>query len=400
MKKIISVILCLVIVLSLAGCSNIKTLPKKEEAPYPEVTATDGYTVTGVVKDKNGNPIPNVTILSSGKVRGITNKDGEYKVSGLVGTVTLTPTFSNYTFTNKDVSVSGSGKVDFVGKNSYTLSASTNFSGGTRMYQTVYEVDGKLYAGDASGTLYLDNRNGKSTITPKSDYFDFTPTSKDVYYGEQATFTAKPKQDTMTISGTIDTSKLTDKDVVPTLFIAVDGKRYTDVVTNYSYDYVNDKQTMTMSYTIYGLPKKDAGYTISMVDENGNTSAQSFVVKENSSSVNFALNITRKFNLIIKPTNKDSVTGFNANKLDYTLIVKDESGNIVKKYYGSGDYYENISVWAGCVVYIEGEYFDKTQSPVIHLEYEDWINITAAMMRDNDTTDYEMTFRMVTYTED
>lgn len=399
MKKLITIVLVIAILLSLSGCANINSLPKKEEDPYPAMPENNGYTVTGIFTDSFGNPLPNAVITSEGKVRGITNKDGVYKITGLSGSVKLVPSFMDYTFNNKEIIVNGGGEQNFVGKNNYTVSANVRFDNGSMFYQSAFLIGGKVYASDNYGMFYLDNRNGKITITPYSNSFDFEPASVDVYTSDSAIFVAKPKKDTINVSGKIDLSKLNEKEGIPQLYVAVDGKRYTDVIVSYDYDWEKEKEIVNMTYQVLGLPQKAEGYTISLIDNYGNQSAQSFKVTESVENLNFEYKLTRSFDIKLIATNKDSVTGYNPRKLDYAILVKDEQGNLVKKYYGDEEKTEGVAVWAGCKVHIEGEYYDRTQSPAIHLMFEDWIVISNAMMRDMETTEYEITFRLLPYVE-
>ncbi len=403
-KRIITIILAVTMLFVMASCDSIDNKPKKDYGEYPDLPSSDGYTVTGKITDAKGNPLPGavVTFGDKEKVRGMTDSNGEYKITGISGTVMLIPSFRDYVFDKKEVSVSSGGEVNFVGKNSYTAMA-TATDGESLLYQVSYVVDGKIYQSKGSSVVYFDNRNGLTRITPQADGFDFEPSYIDVYGGESAMFTAKPKSDTYSVKGKIDASRLSDKDEVPSLYITVDGKKYVDVIVNYDYDWKTQETTMTMSYEVKGL-KKGQKYTIAMVDESGNTAAESYVVSEETNNLNFKLNITRQFDVRVKPLNlkskfTDLEKTFEWKYFDYKLYVVDENGvRQEKNYYGDDDLVEGVKVWNGCKVYIVGEYYDKVSG--LHYSVEDWLPISAADMRDYEIEELEFSFIFEKYVEE
>lgn len=404
MKRALAIILATLSLLLLSSCDNIDSKPQKEYGEYPALSGATGYTVTGKITDQRGNPLPGavITFGDKEKVRGVADKDGEYKITGIEGNVTLIPSFRDYTFDEKEISVSGGGEVNFVGKNSYTTMATAR-DGNSTLYQMSYIVDGKIYQSKGNSLVYFDNRNGLTRITPQADGFDFEPQYQDVYGGEMVTFTAKPKDGTFSVKGKIDTSKIGKNDEVPSLYITVNGKKYVDVVVNYTYDYNTDEEKMSMSYEVKGL-KKGEKYTIAMVDESGNTAAESYTVSEQTNDLNFKLNLTRTFDIRVRPLNTktkfdDLGKTFEWRCFDYKLYVVDENGTRQdKNYYGDDDFVESVRVWSGCKVYIIGEYYDRAND--VHYSVEDWLPISAADIRDVETTELEMTFLFEKYVEE
>lgn len=408
-KRVITIFLAAIMLFSLASCDNISRQPKKEFGEYPDLPKGGGYTVTGKVTDQKGNPLPNAIIMSGDKVRGVTDKNGEYKIAGLEGEVTLKPSFSDYTFDKKEAVVTGEGEVVFVGKNSYTASASVS-DGKSTLYQMSFVVDNKRYDAKDSDTVYFDGRNGLTRITPVSDSFDFEPSYKDIYDGQHVEFTAKPKSGTFSVKGKIDLSGLSkeereDIEKNPQVYyITVDGKKYSSVITEYTYTSLGES-SITMRYEVKGLINGKS-YTVGIVDGSGNAAAESYSVKEDTDNLDFKLKITRKLNFTVRPLNIKTKFGaeenYNEKKLDYVLVVKDENGNEVFRRGGDYEGVSNVPVWAGCTVYItKGEYYEKKESETIyHFMFDDWLPITPAMIRDNETDTYEITFVFTDYKEE
>ena len=403
-KRIIVLALVAIMLFAMTACDNIANKPQKDFGEYPELPKGDGYTITGRITDQKGNPLPGAVVYfgDKSKVRGVTDKNGEYKIAGVKGDVKLIASYLDYTFDKREVAVSGSSEVNFVGKNSYSASAETRDINGGALYQVSYLVDGKLYQSKGDSMVYFDGRNGLTRITPQADGFVFEPAYKDVYNGQQVSFVARAASGTYSVKGSIDTSSLKEDEAPPMLYITVNGKRYTDVLSTYDYDYTTGESKLRLYYEVYGL-KEGQKYTIAMVDESGETAAESYTVEGETKNLNFKLNMTREFDIRVKPLNlKSKFTDlgkeFVWKYFDYKLIVKDENGNEIAKRYGDEDLVEAVRVWAGCKVYIVGEYYDKANG--VHYSVEDWLPINPADMRDKTVTELELTFIFEKYVEE
>ncbi|MGC8638001.1 MAG: carboxypeptidase-like regulatory domain-containing protein, partial [Athalassotoga sp.] len=92
-KIILVVLLFIVLAFVLSGCvSPVNNQP---------------YSVSGYVRDIQGNPISGVTIsFSNGYSSVITNSQGYWSASGLTGNVIVTPLYSGYSFSPSSITVS------------------------------------------------------------------------------------------------------------------------------------------------------------------------------------------------------------------------------------------------------------------------------------------------------
>lgn len=417
MKKIITAILILALLMSLAACggTNVENKPKPAEKEGLSFEG-GGYQVNGRLVDKAGNPLPNALIYTGKYIRAITDKDGYYVIKGLKGDEVITPKFMGYKFDRKNAEVNSTSTENFVGDKEYGITMETKLPNGLRSYEGYYLINGKQYKNDATGSAYLTKIHGRLTVTAISNRYDFKEATKFVYSDGTVEFNVEPKDKFYNISGKIDMSSVTEQKDMPKLFVYVDGKKYSDTRSSSKTVYNDDgsiKDEVTYSYDVYGLdPTKKGGYKITIVDENGKIASDAVTVTKATSEANFVYRKTKEIAFEISPRHTeriindakvhDSSYTFDIKKLDYTIKVFDENGNLIKKYYGDGGdideshegddfevgklYLTDIVVWAGCKVEFEGDYVDRVTAgdgsiKRIEFVYDDYYKVTDSTIR-------------------
>jgi hypothetical protein len=133
--------------------------------PVP-VTPPDRFSISGVIKDTNGNPIPDVAVtLSSGaSVTVKTAADGSYQFLDLYGNkdYIITPEKSGWKFTESILEISGldadSNNNNFIGRHAYVISGRVSNVG--------------IYLPGV--TLKLEGSVVLLTVTNEDGYYEFT----------------------------------------------------------------------------------------------------------------------------------------------------------------------------------------------------------------------------------
>ncbi len=422
-KKILIITTLLALIFVLSACSGVATQPKKDYGDYEPIEGGSGYAVSGVITDQSGNALPNVNLLISNKIRGMTNSKGEYKITNLKGSNTIVPEYNDYVFNNKSIVVDKAGEVNFSGKNSYSLNFNSMLPNNMMAEGVTYVVNGKTVA-SKNGMAQSSGLNGKTTITAHHPSFDFYPSEMVVYSYNDITFMAKPKQGTFSVSGIVTIPNATEETDINGIRIAVDGKEYSNIYKDYVWDGKNDK--MVYKYNVYGLdPNEAGGYKISLIDKNGDPSTQTFAVTESTSSLNFVLQIQKEIKFQVKFSNLDILTNFDQTNLDdlkefwdevrFRINIKDADGNVIDTYSKRPDFeiyegeenfpWEGEEIWIatidgvyvfeGCTVEVTGDYDHPNIDPAVNngrdLEYifDDKDRISRTDLDDpKDYTDY------------
>ncbi|MEG1519626.1 MAG: carboxypeptidase-like regulatory domain-containing protein [Clostridia bacterium] len=357
MKKIISLILVMVMLFAFVGCGGVSKKPAPEELPVMEFEKGNGYTVTGRVTDQSGNPLPQANVIIEKKVRAITDKDGNYKVTSLEGDNKITIEFNKYKFFKNDVVVKGETKLDFMGTNNYSISAVATIDKNP-IFGVKYKVGAREFTTDEYGTMRASNNTGKTTVTPSHPSFDFYPQTMEVYASgnQPLNFTAVPKAKTYAVSGYINVNAPSEDFVLPNLTILVDGIRSANVVTERKYDYEKQKNYTVYRYTVYGLnPEKKGGYTLSLVDSEGNYSKETIKVTEPVKNANFEFKMTKKFYfpLNVKLAGGIVPTPEQLQTMTYNIKVVDDKNEDVASFKGTGNTTNAIDAWTGCRISID-----------------------------------------------
>lgn len=381
MKKIknqlkISILLLLLVFL-FAGCSGgVSDLTPSEMPEYPTVDGGSGYTIEGYAKDKNGNPLEGVQLKISDKLHAVTDENGYYEINGLSGSQKVVPMFYDYEFTQGEFEVTSGGTHNVSGTNAkeymIEFSAVSNATQDAKVYGVSYEINGKAYSADDYSKAFADKLSGKTIVTPTKEGFTFEPTSADIYSSGSVQFKAVPNDDRYSVSGEIDISSLDAEDSIQTVQMFVDGKLATNSFVEYSYNQDGTLET-TMKYKIDGLSmSKSGGYTISY-KINNTESIQKINVKEKTTTANFKYYITKTVDvkLDISLFDDSEMTLPDGCFIDYDLNVYDEDGSFVKRYSGRDLVRENVVIWRGCTIEIDGLFRDAPHSSGDTIVYPD-----------------------------
>ncbi len=370
MKKIKNTLkitlLLLLAICTLAGCGNsVATLTPAPMPEYPDVDGSSGYSVSGNATDTNGNPLEGVQMQIGKKLFAVTDSNGHYKISGLEGENKIIPFFYNYKFDNAEFTVKSESKVDISGTNSakYMIDFATtsNSTYKTPIYGVTYRVNGKDYSADNYKEAFAENLTGKVTVTPSKAGFSFMPETLDVYAGTTAQFTAVPNSDRYSVSGNIDISSLSEDEMVQTVQMYVDGALATTSYVDFVYSPDGDYKQV-MKYQIDGLdPNKSGGHNITY-KINGGESMQRVNVTAPTKTADFKYFVTKTVDvkLDISIFDIDVNTLPDGYALDYDIKVYDENGEFVKKYSGRDITEEDVVIWRGAVLEIEGMLIDST----------------------------------------
>ncbi|MEG2117416.1 MAG: hypothetical protein RRZ69_07020, partial [Clostridia bacterium] len=157
-------------------------------------------------------------------------------------------------------------------------------------------------------------------------------------------------------SGYINVNAPSEDFVLPNLTILVDGIRSANVVTERKYDYEKQKNYTVYRYTVYGLnPEKKGGYTLSLVDSEGNYSKETIKVTEPVKNANFEFKMTKKFYfpLNVKLAGGIVPTPEQLQTMTYNIKVVDDKNEDVASFKGTGNTTSAIDAWTGCRISID-----------------------------------------------
>ena len=164
-KIILVVLLFIVLAFVLSGCVSLVN--------------NQPYSVSGYVRDIQGNPISGVTIsFSNGYSSVITNSQGYWSASGLTGNVIVTPLYSGYSFSPSSITVSSaSSNVDFTAIPEYEVSGYVkDLSGNPLSGVTISFSNGfPSVTTNSEGYWSANGLSGSVIVTPLMSGWTFTP---------------------------------------------------------------------------------------------------------------------------------------------------------------------------------------------------------------------------------
>lgn len=370
-------ILLLLLVFLFAGCAGgVENLAPAEMPEYPTVDGGSGYTIEGYAKDTKGNPLEGVQFKISDKLHAVTDKNGYYEINGLSGKQKVVTMFYDYEFAQGEFEVSSGGTHNVSGTNAkeYMIEFATvsNSAQDANVYGVSYVINGKAYSADDYSKAFADKLSGKTTVTPTKEGFTFQPTSADVYSSGNVQFKAIPNEDRYSVSGEIDISSLGEDDSIQIVQMFVDGKLATNSFVEYSYNQDGTMKT-TMKYQIDGLSsEKSGGYSISYKINNVE-SIQKVNVTGKTTTANFKYYITKTVDvkLDISLFADEVIELPEGCFIDYDLNVYDEDGTFVKRYSGRDIVRENVVIWRGCTIEIDGLFRDAPYTSGETIVYPD-----------------------------
>ncbi len=170
------------------------TIKQNQDATDTNFDALIGFTVSGSVKDSDGDGLGGVTITLDGEKTipetTTTDSTGSYSFTGLsFDTYTITPSFDGYGFdpSFEQIAIdSDTNGLDFTATKGYQISGIiSNITTGNPLEEEVTV----LLSGDASDSTttnengsytFLGLENGSYTITPSPSEFNFEPESQSV----------------------------------------------------------------------------------------------------------------------------------------------------------------------------------------------------------------------------
>ncbi len=355
--KLISLLLLLTILFT--GCTqNLENLNPIPMPDYPQTEGDSGYKISGVATDKNGNSLEGVQIKIADKLYAITDENGYYQVSGLEGEQKVKAVFHDYEFETKEFTVNQATKQDIKGTNAkkymVTFDSYAGFDQNVEVFGVQYQINGKWYSGDDNQKAFIENLEGKTTITPYKEGFTFTPEKMDVYSTTNAKFTANPSDGKYSISGNIDISGFESDEHISAVDIYVNGKLATQSYMQYSYSNMGE-EVREMKYRIDGLDKEAGNYEITY-KINDVQSIQKLTVSGPTTEANFKYYLTKEVDIKLDITGVDSdlLELPNGYFLDYDIRVYDEDGTFVKKYSGRDPLREGVVIWRGAKLEITG----------------------------------------------
>lgn len=144
------------------------------------------YTVSGKITNVSGGGGVAGVVVSFGGTTATTGADGSWSMSGLKGTVTVTPVMANWTFTPATRTVSGAAtNVDFVGAETvppYAVSGRVTDGLGNGVQGVTISFTGGFgsVVTDASGNWSQSGLTAAATVTPSKQGWTFSPSSKSV----------------------------------------------------------------------------------------------------------------------------------------------------------------------------------------------------------------------------
>ena len=381
MKKIIAFILIAVSLLTFSACGGIEERPTPVQPDYPNFEVTDGYEVSGIVTDRNGNPLPNATLVVEGKVRGMTDSTGQYKITGLEGNQFVEVGFNDYEFSKKKIEVKeANNAVNFVGSNNYKTTAYSTVD-----YNNIYGVTYKIENGNKSrnvrdqynASTEIPALSGRVTITPEHEFYTFIPKSIDIYSSkDEVEFQAIPKDTTYSASGKVFIEGMNDEEFnMPELEVVDSNMRVlARVQVSMQYDYETQTRKMEAYFNIYGL-EKGKEYTLQLRDSEGNLSTQSMKISEDERIANFDLELTRRFEWDVTTVNgipedalksaviawvtedkyveadyEQHLSDFLDANMSYEAVVTDNGTKYQEEYKGTGNSAKSIVAWPNCFV--------------------------------------------------
>ena len=167
---------------------NVIVTPSKDGWVFTPATATvngdqnqlnftGSYTVSGKVKDQDGNGIAGVTIDISGFSSETTDANGNWSKSGLSGRVTIKPTKSGWEFSPTQTSMEdSSSSVNFTGTSRYEISGKvTDLLGNGVDGVKVKTTNGSGYSTttDSNGNWSIKNLTGSGWVTAEKNGWTF-----------------------------------------------------------------------------------------------------------------------------------------------------------------------------------------------------------------------------------
>lgn len=367
MKKIISLILILILLLSIFSACNNQTnaidekMPLRELPKYPNIKQDEeGYEISGRVTDFDANGLYGASILVNGKVMALSDEKGYYNIQSLHGISNISVKFYDYAFKNAKVLVNSSKtNLNFEGETEFKAEATVKTLNGATLWGVTYFYNEiKRYPNFLTGISYNINNTGKTTITPSLQGFKFYPESVDVYtsnVGKPVVFTAVSLEDTFSITGVmnfVENSELSE------ISIYVDGKKYTTSVISE----LNGVKRVT--YKISGLPYKSnsRSYIIKAGNSHdGFLGLNSYQINSERTNINFNMVPCKDVEISLDFPNGQIVP----NKLEYYLTITDREGNVVcerEKHTNSG--ITSATVYEGCKIMIESKQFSSSNEVI------------------------------------
>lgn len=363
-RKIIAFTLIIAMLFLCTSCADkALEMPKKELPPYPETQSVEGYSVSGRVVDLEGNGLNGASISVNGKIKALTDEDGNYKINSLKGVSRVSVEFYNYDFKIEEQSVNNfSSSINFVGSSNFAIEAKSKTLNGATLFGVAYDINGETKRADVlQGVAFSINNQGKTTVTPSKTGFTFYPSSADLYTGNSGNpviFTAVPDDETFTVSGTMT---FVEASAMPEVSIFVNGSKYTNSVISKS----NNSEKVT--YTIYGLPYVEGnGYVITAGSGlDGYISTNEYLINSERTSVNFDMYKSKDIDVSL---NFAGGTKPQEN-LRYTIRVVDQTGKeISRNVYNNRGESSGIIVFEGCRVIVESNLF-TTEHELITSEF-------------------------------
>ncbi len=281
--------------LSLPQTVTVPSSPSGGSVAGPDFVGTlSTYTLSGVVQDNVGNPVPGVTITvdtTDGTAPSpvLTQTDGSYSIAPvLAGTHTLTPSLAGFTFSPTDQTVTAgvdpTDNLDFFIL--FSISGTvTRSDTGLGLEGVAVSANGQQATTDANGDYTItDLAAGDIEVVPAPAEFTFTPVSQtvpvNVTTGNRTGIDFEASAVLYSISGTVTLGAAGGLAGLTITVSATDGPSTPSAAT---------VDSATGAYTITGL---EAGtYTVTPSEATGaaqfSPASQQATVPPSQISVNF-----------------------------------------------------------------------------------------------------------------
>jgi len=281
--------------LSLPQTVTVPSSPSSGSVPGPDFVGTlTTYTLSGVVQDNVGNPVPGVTITvdtTDGTPPSpvLTQTDGSYSIAPvLAGTHTLTPSLAGFTFSPTDQTVTAgvdpTDNLDFFIL--FSISGTvTRSDTGEGLEGVAVSANGQQATTDANGDYTItDLAAGDIEVVPAPAEFTFAPVSQtvtvNVTTGNRTGIDFEASAVLYSISGTVTLGAAGGLAGLTITVSATDGPSTPSAAT---------VDSATGAYTITGL---EAGtYTVTPSEATGaaqfSPASQQVTVPPSQISVNF-----------------------------------------------------------------------------------------------------------------